>query len=51
VASKPTDCLLCSRCGTQTRFVGIERDNPGHDPQTFECPKCQHFDTMDVKAK
>ena len=49
--SKPANSPLCSRCGTQSRLVGIEPDKPGHELKTFECPKCQHFDTLVVETK
>jgi predicted RNA-binding Zn-ribbon protein involved in translation (DUF1610 family) len=35
----------CTKCGTPTLLIGIESDKPGFDLNTFECPKCGHFET------
>jgi len=35
----------CTKCGTPTLLMGIESDKPGFDLNTFECPKCGHFET------
>jgi len=35
----------CSECGTATVLVGIEAERPGYDLHTFQCPKCEHFET------
>jgi len=40
----------CSQCGTTTVLVGIESERPGYDLRTFQCPKCEHFDTAVAKA-
>ena len=31
-------------------LVGIEPDIPGHELHTFQCPKCEHFETAVGKA-
>ena len=45
---------LCSKCGTATILVGIEPDldpdRPDYDLHTFQCPKCDHFETAVGKA-
>ena len=35
----------CSECGTATFLVGIEPERPGYELRTFQCPKCEHFET------
>jgi hypothetical protein len=35
----------CSECGTATLLVGIESDVPATNYTTFQCPKCEHFET------
>jgi hypothetical protein len=31
--------------GTATVLVGIEPERPGYELLTFQCPKCEHFET------
>jgi hypothetical protein len=40
----------CSECGTATSLVGIESERPGYELHTFQCPKCEHFETAIGKA-
>ena len=40
----------CSECGTATFLVGIKSERPGYALITFECPKCEHFETALWKA-
>ena len=40
----------CSECGTATFLVGIESERSGYALITFECPKCEHFETALWKA-
>ena len=40
----------CSECGASTALVGIEAERPGYDLHTFECPKCENFETAIGKA-
>ena len=39
-----------SECGTATVLVGIEPDRPGCDLHTFQCPNCEHYETVVGKA-
>lgn len=45
---------ICSQCGTVTLLVGIETatltvgrgpPRPGYELHTFQCSKCEHFET------
>lgn len=36
----------CSKYGTGMRLFGIEPDKPGLELLSFECPGCQHIETM-----
>lgn len=40
----------CSECGTATLLIGIEPERPGYEIQTFQCPNCEHFETVVGKA-
>ena len=40
----------CGKCGTKTLLMGIELEEPGYDLNTFECPKCGHFETTVTKV-
>ena len=31
-------------------LVGIEAERPGYELHTFQCPKCEHFETAIGKA-
>ena len=56
-ATRHTDSLIrpiCSRCGTVTVLVGIETatltvgagsPRSGYELHTFQCSKCEHFET------
>ncbi len=41
----------CSECGSPMDLTRIEPDKPGHDLRTFECPQCQHSETIVVQFK
>jgi ssDNA-binding Zn-finger/Zn-ribbon topoisomerase 1 len=41
----------CSKCGTPMMLARIEPDEPDHDKRTYECPKCEHAETVVVKYK
>jgi DNA-directed RNA polymerase subunit M/transcription elongation factor TFIIS len=41
----------CNKCGATMLLARIEPDKPGHDLRTFECPKCEHSETVVVKFK
>ena len=61
-ATPHSDSLLrpiCSHCGTATFLVGIETATltvgkgparPGYELHTFQCPKCEHFETVVGRA-
>ena len=42
---------VCSKCGTAMLLFGIEAESPGHELQSFECPKCQNIETRIGKSK
>src|SRR5262245_40257468 len=35
----------CPECGSAAFLVGIEPERPGYKLHTFQCPKCEHFET------
>jgi predicted RNA-binding Zn-ribbon protein involved in translation (DUF1610 family) len=35
----------CPKCGKHMNLFGIEPEKPGHELQTFACPKCSHIET------
>jgi ssDNA-binding Zn-finger/Zn-ribbon topoisomerase 1 len=39
----------CSKCGTVMLLARIEPEKPDHDKRTFECPKCEHSESVVVK--
>jgi hypothetical protein len=41
----------CSQCAAQMYLARIEPEKPGRDLRTFECPRCQHVETVVVKFK
>ena len=41
----------CSACGVEMWLVTIESDRPDYDRRTFECPRCQHEESILVKYK
>jgi DNA-directed RNA polymerase subunit RPC12/RpoP len=42
---------VCSACGTEMWLVTIEPDKPDYDRRAFECPRCQHEESVVVKYK
>jgi DNA-directed RNA polymerase subunit RPC12/RpoP len=41
----------CPRCGTRMMLARIEADKPDYDKRTFECPECQHSESLIVKYR
>jgi DNA-directed RNA polymerase subunit RPC12/RpoP len=41
----------CPKCGTRMMLARIEPDEPDHDKRTFECPGCQHAESIVVKYR
>jgi ssDNA-binding Zn-finger/Zn-ribbon topoisomerase 1 len=41
----------CPKCGDRMLLARIEPDKPDHDKRTFECPKCQHEESIVVKYR
>jgi predicted RNA-binding Zn-ribbon protein involved in translation (DUF1610 family) len=41
----------CPNCGTRMWLARIEPDKPDHDLRTFECPQCDHTETVVTKYK
>ena len=41
----------CSKCGTATLLFGIEPEKPGHELWSFDCPKCNHIETVIGKSE
>jgi hypothetical protein len=41
----------CTKCGTVMLLARIEPDKPGHDLRTFECPKCEHSESVVIKFR
>jgi len=39
----------CPECGWLMWLAHIEPDKPDCDKRTFECPRCQHVETVVVK--
>ena len=42
---------LCSKCSRQMWLARIEPFDPNHDMRTFECPACDHSESIVVKYK
>jgi len=40
----------CSKCGTATLLFGIEAEKPGYELWSFDCPKCNHIETVIGKS-
>lgn len=48
----PIDQPPCLNCGGRMWLARIEpTDKPDYDQRTFECPRCEHSETMMVKYK
>jgi hypothetical protein len=41
----------CPNCGTVMQLARIEPDKADHDKRTFECPKCEHSESVVVKYR
>jgi hypothetical protein len=41
----------CAKCNTTTMLTRIVPESPGYDRRTFECPKCEHSESMVFKYK
>ena len=41
----------CTKCGTPMWIARIEPDKPGFDKRTFECPACDHSETIIVEYR
>jgi hypothetical protein len=49
---KPIDLPPCPKCGNRMWLARIEpTDKPDYDQRTFECPRCDHSETMMIKFK
>ena len=40
---------VCRKCGAKVFLIRIEADKPGYDLRTFQCPECDHIETIVVK--
>lgn len=36
----------CPKCGTQLMLTRIEPNDPGQEKRTFECPNCEHAESI-----
>ena len=45
----PTDRPRCPKCQGRMMLAGIESGPAHSDLRTFECPKCQHVQTVSVE--
>jgi hypothetical protein len=53
-APDPIDIVdnpVCPRCETQMWLVIIEPDTTDHDRRTFQCPECEHEETVVVRYR
>jgi hypothetical protein len=51
-SSAPIDLPSCPKCGNPMWLARIEPTGKSdHDQRTFECPQCEHSETMTVKFK
>jgi DNA-directed RNA polymerase subunit RPC12/RpoP len=41
----------CSKCSTVMMLARIAPDAPDHDKRSFECPNCNHEETLVVKYR
>ena len=39
----------CPQCGTQMLLARVVPDAPGHEQRTFECPMCEHSESVLIK--
>ena len=42
---------LCSKCGSVTLLMRVERETSERSKHTFECPKCKHLESAMVQEK
>jgi hypothetical protein len=45
-SSRAIVCPECPKCGTQMMLARIEPEAPGEDRRTFECPVCEHSESI-----
>jgi hypothetical protein len=51
-SSKPVDLPPSPNCGNPMWLARIEPTNkPDYDQRTFECPQCDHSESITVKFK
>jgi hypothetical protein len=48
-ASQGIVCPDCAKCGTAMLIARIEHEAPDEDRRTFECPMCEHSESILVK--
>ena len=41
----------CPKCAALMYLARIEPEKPGFDLRTFECPRCQHVESVVVEFK
>lgn len=46
-----TERPLCPVCEHRMALEQIEPDKPGYDRRTFECPSCEHVETVVVRLR
>jgi DNA polymerase III alpha subunit (gram-positive type) len=52
VENTPIDASpACPKCSALMDLARIEPEKPGFDLRTFECPTCQHVETVVVKFR
>jgi hypothetical protein len=52
ISSRPSPITppSCQNCSTQMFLVRLEPDAGGAELQMFECPECQHSESLVVKS-
>lgn len=50
-AIPPIERPRCPLCGALMWLASVEPGKPDHDQRTFECPECEHSETVDVKFR
>ena len=51
LTSPNIDQPRCPICQTAMIIIRIEPEKPDHDRRSYECPKCDHSESMVVKFK
>jgi hypothetical protein len=41
----------CSKCGAPMLLFGIEPEKPDHEVWSFDCPNCNHIETVIGKSE